>query len=255
MLNYFPHPSNFRQSSGVVNLLIEEGYAGYGIYLSILEILRDAPGFRYTPDARVWAYLLHIAEPAQVERVLNNYGLFDRDDNGLLFSSWLDDALGEYSEKRQKLIAAGKRGAAKRWQAAHKDDGQAIATPSGDDGQAIAYNDTLYNDTKRDNTQPTMGEGVGWREILSKNSPRVDTEFFEALAATQPEGHAPGFVAQVCLQYGMTEAVCEFICEASDNARLTHPTYKLFVTLVRRITAEKWQPKHPANFFLSKLFE
>ena len=53
----------------------------------------------------------------------------------------------------------------------------------------------------------------------------------------------------------MTEAVCDFICNASNNAELTNPTYKKFCALVARIQGQKWKPEHPANFFLSKLFE
>lgn len=255
MYNYFPHPSNLRQSSACVSLLIGEGFAGYGIYISILEVLRDAPRFRYSSDPRVWAYVLHVADIDQVARVLANYGLFDQDDDGLLFSPWLSEQLSEYSEKKTKLQEAGRRGAAKRWAAAHRENGQAIATSSLEDGQAIAYNDTQYNVTLRDETKPIEGGVEDWRSIVAIDSPKVDAEYLGVLADTAAAGHAPGFVAQVCMQFGMTVAVCDFICERSNNAEMSHPTYKKFCAIVRRIQQEKWSPKHPSNFFLSKLFE
>lgn len=254
MYNYFSHPSNFRQSSMIVPLLMEEGFSGYGLFMAMLEVLRDANDYKFSSDPKVWAYLLHAQDTEQVARVLNNYGLFDQDDNGLLFCPWLVDSLSNYEDKKTKLQEAGRKGAAKRWAAAHKEDGQAIASPSLEDGQAIAYNDTLFNITKENATPSNQEGGEDWRGVLSKESKKVDAEYMEVLSSSQPQGHAPGYVAQVCLHFGMTEAVCDFICERSNNAEVGHPIYNKFCALVRRINQEKWTPNHPANFFLSKLF-
>lgn len=244
MYNYFPHPSNLRQSSECVSLLIEEGFAGYGLYLAILEVLRDAPGYRYSPDPKVWRYILHADNLDQLQRVLTSYGLFDRDDNGLLFSPWLCEQLEAYSDKKAKLAEAGRRGALKRWASSKDKEGQAIANPSMEDGQAIAYNIMKPNITLRNVTLPDPSVGKV-----------VDVAFFEKMISSQPEGHAPGYVAQVCMKYGMKEETCLFICEHSENAKVTNSVYKAFSAIVRRIEAEKFTPKYPDSFFMSKLFE
>lgn len=244
MYNYIPHPSNCRVSSAVLTLRIEEGAAGYGVYWMILELLRDAPGFRFSRNPKAIAFAINEHDVSLVERVVNNYGLFDFDDDGLLWSPWLLDAMEAYNDKKVKLQEAGRRGAAKRWAAAHGTDGQAIATPSLEDGQAIAYNVTQHNVTQRDITLPD-----------TSGSRKVGVEYLELLCSTQAAGHAPGYVAQVCMQYGMTEAACDFICEHSNNAETTNPTFVKFKTLVGRIQREKWTPKHPDGFFLKKLFE
>lgn len=225
-------------------MLMREGVAGYGIYWMILEMLRDAPEFKmfYFPES--FAYAMHCQDVDQVTRVCKEYGLFKFDDEDFMSSEWLEDAMGEYSDKKVKLQEAGRRGAAKRWAAAHGTDGQAIATPSMEDGQAIAYNITQHNVTQDNMTLPDLTE-----------SPRVGVEYLELLCSTQPEGHAPGYVAQVCMQYGMTEASCNFICERSNNADVGHPIFVKFKTIVGRIQREKWTPKHPDSFFLKKLFE
>ena len=124
-----------------------------------------------------------------------------------------------------------------------------------ENGQAIAHNLTLPNITEQDITQPNGEAMKDWREVLSVNSPRVSTEYFEMLFKTQTEGHAPGYIAQCCMHYGMTEAVCDFICDASDNGNMSNPIYKKFCALVKRIQQDKWKPDHPANFFLAKLFD
>lgn len=244
MYNYIPHPSNCRVSSAVLSLRIEEGAAGYGVYWMVLELLRDAPNFRYSSSPKAIAFAINEHDSALVERVIKNYGLFDIDGDGLLMSPWLLDAMDAYSDKKQKLQEAGRRGAAKRWGAAHSSDGQAIATPSMEDGQAIAHNITQHNITEPNETIPVPPDGE-----------RVDVEYFDTLCKTQPAGHAPGFVAQVCLKYGMLRATCDAICERTDNANTSNPTYGKFVALVKRIQAENWTPKHPDGFFMKKLFE
>lgn len=244
MYNYIPHPSNCRVSSAVLSLRIEEGAAGYGIYWMVLELLRDAPNFKFSRNPKAIAFAINEPDVSMVERVVNNYGLFDFDDDELLWSPWLLEAMEAYNDKKVKLQEAGRRGAAKRWAAARDTDGQAIATPSVGDGQAIAYNVTQHNITQHNITLPDLS-----------GSRKVGVEYLELLCSTQVEGHAPGYVAQVCMQYGMTEAACDFICEHSNNAETTHPTFVKFKTLVGRIQREKWTPKHPDGFFLKKLFE
>ena len=227
----------------IIPMLIQEGFAGYGIYWAVLEILRDAPGYKYSSDPKVWSYLLHAQDIDQVSRVLKNYGLFDQDENGLLFSPWLVEQLGNYDEQKKKLQEAGRKGAARRWAALHKEDGQAIANPSKEDGQAIAYNITQSNISQSNLTQPYGGSGQV-----------VDNEYIEILGKTQPPGHAPAFVAQVCLHYGMKVETCDLICEHTNNAEVTNPLYLKFCAIVKRIQQEKWVPKHPDQFFIKKVF-
>lgn len=236
-------------------LLIEEGYAGYGLYLSVLEILRDAPNYRFSPDPKIWKYLLHGDNTDQIERVLKNYGLFDIDDNGLLFSPWLLQQLDSYSEKKAKLQEAGRRGAAKRWAAAHNRDGQAIATSSMEDGQAIAYNITQPNITEHKETTPPGDIGKEWLNVLASPGNIVPADLVGYLCESADKGHNAGYVAQCCRQYGVGENVFNFICEASNNADMGHPLYNKFCKLVKRIQAEKFIPKQPNAFFIKKLFE
>lgn len=244
-----------RQGSACVSLLIQEGWAGYGVYMAILEILRDAPGFRYNPDPKLWAYILHGADVDLVKRVLQQYGLFDQDNDGLLFSPWLNDQLSEYSDKKTKLQEAGRRGAAKRWAAAHANNGQAIATPSVEDGQAIAYNDTQYNITEDNKTTHSESCEEDWRLLCQQQGIRVDEDFVVAMTSTQPEGHAPGYVAQVCCQYGIGQNVLDYLLRVTDNANKTDRRYKQFCSIVSRIQREHYSPQYPANFFCSKLAE
>lgn len=255
MYNYFPHPSNARQHSGLVTLVMDEGFAGYGIYWAIIELLRDAQNYRYTSEPKVIAYVLHAQDVAQVERVLRNFGLFDYDSDGLLFSPWLLEQMGAYDTRKAKLSAAGKKGAAKRFGVNGKEDGQAIATPSVEDGQAKAYNIILPNLTKPNITSPLENDGTEWSDILNNTGKKMDEDLVKVLGEHDTEGHNTGYIAQVCWHYGVGENTFNFLCERSNNADMTHPLYKKFCALVKRIQADKFTPKKPDAFFIKKLFE
>lgn len=244
MYNYIPHPSNCRVSSNILRLLVQEGAEGYGIYWMLLELLRDAPGYSIDFEPKVLAYGLHVADVEKVTRVCRQYNLFTVSQDGVLSSPWLLEAMGEYDERKKKLQEAGRRGAAHRWKGLSLEDSKPIASLSLEDSKPIAHNPMLHDITEHNVTLPDQ-----------TGSQRVDVEYFDALCKTQPAGHAPGYVAQVCLKYGMTIASCDFICEHTENAKVTNPTYRKFLALVKRIQEEKWTPKHPDGFFLKKLFE
>lgn len=244
MYNYIPHPSNARVQNDILELLVEEGPSGYGIYWMLLEMLRDAPSYKLPYKPKSLAFGLHLKDCSQLERIVNNYDLFTIDTLGFFSSCWLNSQMEEYDEKKKKLQEAGRRGAASRWKEGKTIDSEPIATPNSNDSEPKAYNNTLYNATLPNLTLPNLAD-----------SPKVGTEFLEVICNSQPAGHASGYVAQVCLQYGMTEATHNFICEHSENAKIGNPTFERFKAIVKRIQGEKWVPNHPDNFFLKKLFE
>ena len=253
MLNYIPHPSNARLAGGLLRLRIDEGAAGYGVYWMLLELLRDAPGYKLTADPRALAFAINEPDTTLVERIINNLALFDHDTEGNLFSPWLNEQLTAYDDKKRKLQEAGRRGAARRYQSKSIDNGVAIATPSVEDGVAIAthYNITQHNVTEE--TTPSESPEDDWRVICQSQGLPVEDDLVAAIAQTQPEGHAPGYVAQVCRQWKMGQNVLDYLLQITDNAAITNPRYKTFCGLVAKITREKYSPKYPANFFCSKL--
>lgn len=255
MYNYIPLPTNMRDFSAVVTMRIEEGSAGFGVYVMILSLLRDMPNYRVNDNYKQLAFTVNERDIELVQRVLHNYGLFEVDGDGQLFSPWLLQQMEAYDQRKKKLQEAGRRGAAKRFATEASENSQAIATPKPPLPQPAALNTTLPNMTEHDITKPTQAIAGDWREICVSQGKAVDADLLDALCKTMHEGHAPGYVAQVCIKYGMGENVLNFICGRSNNAEVTHPYYKRFCALVGRVEREKYPLKMPANFFLSKLEE
>ena len=250
MYNYIPHPSNCSKSSMITTLLIEEGHAAYGIYWMVLELLRDCPEYRISNNPKSIAWSIHCTDIDLVSRVLHNYGLFDVDGDGLLHSPWLHEQMESYDNKKRRLQEAGRRGAAKRF--AKGGDREAIATLPREDREAIAikYNVTQRNVTLHDVTQPSGLDGLDVDSVIKNQGPEVSVELLEALTTTRTEGHAPGYLAQLCMHYNMGENVLKALQELTNNADLTNPRYKALCAKIRDMEAKKWRPNMPANFFL-----
>ena len=253
MYNYIPHPSNLGKSSMITTLLIEEGHAAYGVYWLVLELLRDCQDYKIGDNPKAISWSIHCQDVELVSRVLHNYGLFDKDSNGLLFSPWLCEQMAAYDDRKRKLQEAGRRGAAKRFGSFTPAGGQAIATPSSEDGQAIAHNITQSDITSHDVMLSNTSIAQEWKDICRNQGKAIDPLELENIAKEQKPGHANGYILQCCLQYGMGKNVYFALCSLTDDADVSHPIYKKFVALVKRIQAEKYRPEYPANFFFSKL--
>lgn len=234
----------------ITSLLIEEGHAAYGVYWMVLELLRDCPNYRTNPDPKKLAWSIHASDLALVGRVINNYGLFDLDDDGLLYSPWLVSQMEAYDTKKRKLQEAGRRGAAKRF--ASSGEREAIATLPSEEREAIAilHNVTQHNVTEHNVTLPSGMDGVDVDDIISNPGPTVSADLIEAMSAAQPEGHAPGYLAQVAVYYGLGENVLTAMLRATNNAEVANPMYKSLCAKIHKIQGEKWRPQMPNNFFM-----
>ena len=99
----------------MLRMRIKEGAAGYGVYMMLLETLRDADGRRVFNFPEGLAFAINEPDIDLVKRVINEYGLFNEDKEGFITSPWLDAQMAEYDAKKAAAAEAGRRGAAKRY--------------------------------------------------------------------------------------------------------------------------------------------
>lgn len=99
---YIPHEVSMRNTTEVMNLIENEGMAGYGIYWALLEYLRTQDD--YVGDLRVLKSLARQLKTklAKIESVLNSYGLFSVTDYTFR-SRKLESAMKPLKEKRKAM--------------------------------------------------------------------------------------------------------------------------------------------------------
>ena len=101
---YIPHEVNMRSSTEMMKLIQKEGMAGYGIYWALMEYLRKQDD--YMGDIRILKTLARQLKTSveRLERILNNYGLFEWADNTFL-SRKLNSAMKPLENKRKAMEA------------------------------------------------------------------------------------------------------------------------------------------------------
>jgi len=101
---YIPHEVNTRSSNAMMKLIQKEGMAGYGIYWALMEYLRKQDD--YMGDIRILKTLARQLKTSveRLERILNNYGLFEWSDNTFL-SRKLNSAMKPLENKRKAMEA------------------------------------------------------------------------------------------------------------------------------------------------------
>ena len=99
---YIPHEVSMRSTTEVMNLIENEGMAGYGIYWAIMEYLRTQDD--YVGDVRILRTLARQLKTklSKVEAVLKNYGLFMLTD--FTFRSIRLDAMMRPLENKRKVM-------------------------------------------------------------------------------------------------------------------------------------------------------
>ena len=132
MNSYFPHDSNARNDAKLLKVRMKYGADGYGVYFMLLERLRDDSEYKSVKDYNMIAFDLRV-DASLIKDIVENFGLFAFADNGECFySESFNKRMLIKDEVSNKRAAAGKKGAAKRW------NGKAIAKPSSENSKAIA---------------------------------------------------------------------------------------------------------------------
>lgn len=132
MNSYFPHDSNARNDAKILKVRMKYGAEGYGVYFMLLERLRDDSEYMSVKDYNMIAFDLRV-DASLIKDIVENFGLFAFADNGECFySESFNKRMLIKDEVSNKRAAAGKKGAAKRW------NGKAIAKPSSENSKAIA---------------------------------------------------------------------------------------------------------------------
>ena len=110
---YITHDLGARNDPKLMDLQMEMGGQGLGIFWCLVEMLWENGG--YIPaNYRSIAFALRWCKPAEVEKVVNNFGLFQIED-GQIFSR---SALERITHKRDTIEAkreGGRKGASRRW--------------------------------------------------------------------------------------------------------------------------------------------
>ena len=274
MYNYLPWPSNMRTADHVLAMRIQEGAAGYGIYVMLLELLRDSDTRSLVCNPKNLAFAINEPDVALVERVIKDYGLFEVAPDGAFRSPWLIQQLEEYDAKKEAAREAGRKGAARRYgkqiEPTDTSDRVPIGTPC--PPPSVPYSN-ITNNINENKIKPTKSklanlefEGYTGDDLFSLArtiQPPLDDVTRRWAEGKQKEldaqrgrnKHNLDAILEVCDHYKFGDGMFTFLLKFTNLGQVGHPGLVKLLAIYTANKKEKFTPKYPAEYLLVKLLE
>lgn len=261
MLNYIPIPTNLHMQSGVLSMLMKEGAHGYGVFLLLMQLARDAEGRVLANDSEQLAWAIHEVDSSLVERVIHNYGLFELTDGQKLAIPTLTTLMSEYDTKKEAARAAGRKGAASRYATTtlQQPHSNPIATLQQPHSNITLHNSIEQNETKsRSKLLNEQFCGIPGDELvyLCKNDKLAITpQIIKNLQDNAKPNHTPYFLAEMCQWFGVTQAILNLLLKWTDLAACNTARYSFIIKLQKEAEKANFRPKYPNEYIIAKCVE
>lgn len=259
----------------VLKMRMSEGSAGYGIFMMLLELLRDSDGYKTAYDPNVLAWALHESDIPKLQNVCEKYGLFQISDDRQICCPWLTSVMAQHEEKKKKLSEAGKRSAASR--AAKAEQPQTPSQPSPNEvaatlttppqGGSNVVGD-LAEQTKpnkrnqnKKTTQSITIKGLSGEDIFSDDfisrvghmkTPAFDEsvhghEFF----SDQEHNARPLMAAAVTFQLSLPQV--QVLHTATQFCKVGSAPFMAFIAACKHCQTTNFRPKFGFEYFMSRV--
>lgn len=264
MFNYFCHPSCLSMMEDVLKMRMSEGSAGFGLYVMLLEQLRNSDSYSIKFEPAVLAWSLHEPNVELLTRVVQDYGLFNITEDGIMSSPWLCSAMAEHDAKRAKLSAAGKKSAAMRQQSSNQVATTLPAAPQPPcnevDKKEQQINKRKEINKQKNTTPTTSGEGeevdIFSEEFISKTGKEKGELFDPAVHARgvqSNEHYNPNILIAAAVTYRLTVHQTAVLDIAMDNCRVGSPRLVEFIRVLKHCKDTNFKPTFPFEYFMSQL--
>ena len=137
---YFSHDANAKDDPKILQLRMNLGWEGYGLFWGLIELLRNQPDYRMQKHYMSIAYALH-TDQKKIESIVNDFDLFARDQEFFWSESLLKRM--ELKEERSEKM---RNAARKRWD---KDvDAEAMQKHSKSNAEAMQLKEIKEKESK-----------------------------------------------------------------------------------------------------------
>jgi hypothetical protein len=137
---YFSHDSNAKDDPKILQLRMEMGWEGYGLFWALIEMLRNESDHRMQKHYKSIAFALHTNEES-IKKLVNDFDLFVTDDQFF----WSESLLKRMELKEAKSEKM-RNAANKRWN--KDDDAQAMQMHSISNAEAMQLKERKGKETK-----------------------------------------------------------------------------------------------------------
>ena len=229
--SYFPHDSNARNSEKLLELRMQHGAAGYGVYFMLIERLREAADYSCVVNYNSIAFDLRVSSEL-IKSVLRDFRLFaffQTDEGERFYSESLRQRMKPMDEMRVQRRNAAALSVAKRKERAEKERSfNARSTLVQENSNArstdVTQKSNKIKESKGDNNSSSNNE----RETKRKKEAAqgaLNLEPLQPAASTRTQAtirevltSSPIWTQQVCMHHDITpEAFSEYITKFEQH--------------------------------------
>lgn len=137
---YFSHDANAKDDPKILQLRMEMGWEGYGLFWALIEMLRNESDHKMRTHYKSIAFALHTQEDS-IKKLINDFDLFAIDDQYF----WSESLLKRMEMKESKSEKA-RQSAKKRWN--QDNDANAMRTHSDSNANAMQLKESKVKESK-----------------------------------------------------------------------------------------------------------
>jgi len=186
--HFFSHDFNTRNNLKILELRIEFGWSGYGLFWAMLEVMAEADARLNKDKLNLVSYQLQIS-PEELRTFVSaclRIGLLQEDED-FLYCKALDERL----EHKRKSVEKAKKAAAARWNA--KEDAQAMQEQCTSNANKTKLNQTKQNkisiEESKDSSPPPAK-----RKTLKDTIDQRKQKFIQDVKAAGSELYVPEMI-------------------------------------------------------------
>lgn len=262
----------------------QEGAAGYGIYVMLLELVRDSEDQQVFDDPESLAFAIHEDDVSMITRICHDYSLFTLTDDGYLRSPFLAMCQQQADERAAKAREWGKMGAKARYSRADQrhpspepgqEPGAAAPISAADHGNVpyalpmgggmpdpcLNQNEQPKGKEKEPNQQPTKSKlvamewlgvrGSDWLEVCRSSAKISLTDIEERYGMTIDREHNPLMLREWFASWPIPEQLFLLLRTLTDNWRVSHPAFVALNAVRMHVQKTQYRPQHPWEYLIS----
>lgn len=262
----------------------QEGAAGYGIYVMLLELVRDSEDQQVFDDPESLAFAIHEDDFSMISRICHDYSLFTLTDDGYLRSPFLAMCQQQADERAAKAREWGKMGAKARYSRAdqrhpspepgqepgaaapisaadHANVPYALPMGGGMPGPCLNQNNQTKGEEKESNQQPTKSKlvamewlgiaGADWLEMCSSPDLMREPEALRILDLPPVAGRNPAILVDWIRQFGLPKMLYGTLQTLSGGWQVDSPVFQAIFAVVKHVRDTKYKPAHPAQYLIA----
>lgn len=227
--SYFPHDSNARNSEKMVELRMQHGAAGYGVYFMLIERLREAADYSCVVNYNSIAFDLRVSAEL-IKSVLRDFRLFvffQTDEGERFYSESLRQRMKPMDEMRVQRRNAAAISVAKRKERAESQRSfnarsTLVAENENTRSTDVAQKSNKVKESKGDNSSSNNNKREARNEeprsalnlepLQPASSTRTQATIREVLTSS------PIWTQQVCMHHGISpEALGEYVTKFEQH--------------------------------------